>query len=107
MGSYTSSEFEYNKYIDFTLKLEKICYFPGENINGLINLKGKPGIENPKLTGPGAVFIITEKQKHYNTSYINENNVYKNELDNNICTYNLVFNNFRNADLLSGLNIPF
>ena len=109
MGSYTSSEFEYNKYIDFTLKLEKICYFPGENINGLINLKGKPGIENPKLTDPGAVFIISEKQKNYLSNDINESNIFyiKNEIDNNIYTQNLVFNNFRNADLLSGLNIPF
>ena len=35
---------KFNKYIDFSIKIEKICYCPGENINGTIYIMGKSGL---------------------------------------------------------------
>ena len=56
---------EYNSYIKFKIKLEKICYFPGENINGTIFLKGKQGLKETLLNNPTSKIIISQKQCYY------------------------------------------
>ena len=37
-------ENKYNKLIGFSFELEKLCYFPGEEIIGTFYLMGKPGL---------------------------------------------------------------
>ena len=97
-------ESKFNQNIDFSVKLEKICYFPGENISGTLFLMGKPGLIETQLIEPKALFTIYEKQRF---DYANSNNKTSiEETENKIENYAL-FNNFIGANLLTGLSIPF
>ena len=105
MGSDTP-ESKYNKFIDFSITLEKICYFPGENINGSIYLIGKPGLNETQLTEPKVLFQITEKQR-YNYSGGSKGGNRHEQLNRDIFNNYLIFNNFMGANLLIGITIPF
>ena len=94
----------FNQNIDFSVKLEKICYFPGENICGTLYLMGKPGLTETQLIEPKALFTIYEIQRFY---YANSNNKTSNEETENKIEKYALFNNFMGANLLTGLNIPF
>ena len=95
---------KFNKYIDFYIKLDKICYFPGENISGTLFLTGKPGLMQTQFTDPKVVFTIYEIQTFYipnsNNKTIFEENKNKNEQFT-------LFNNYIGANLLTGISIPF
>ena len=95
---------KFNKYIDFSIKLEKICYFPGESINGAIYLMGKSGLLETQLKNPKALFTIYEKQKY--TYSGSDNNTSTESKENKYENY-ILFNNFIGANLLTGINIPF
>ena len=103
MGS-SVPESKYNKFIDFSIKIEKICYFPGENINGTIYLMGKPGLNETQFKDPKTLFIITERQKYdYPAGEGKGNEEINKYLYNNF----LIFNNFSGANLLTSITIPF
>ena len=89
-----------NSYIIYVLKLEKTCYLPGENINGIILLAGKPGLKETLLTTPKSIFIIHQQQ-----FYKNDENV-KHKTDK-IFEKHLNFNNFVGSNLLLKIKIPF
>ena len=99
-------ESKYNKFIDFSITLEKICHLPGENINGSIYLIGKPGLNETQLNDPKVLFLITEKQK-YRYSAGNKGGSRNEEINRNIFNNYLIFNNFMGANLLTGITIPF
>ena len=65
---------EGNKFIDFTIKLDKICYFPGENISGTLNLMGKPGLLETQLTDPKVKFVVNEILKFIPLQHSNFSN---------------------------------
>ena len=104
MGN-TIKENKYNKLIDFTIKLDKICYFPGEYISGTLYIKGKAGLLETKLTDPKVKIEVNEALKLFPIKF---STVVSNppEILNNNSNY-LMFNTFIGANLLQGLNIPF
>ena len=97
-------ESKFNKNIDFSVKLGKICYFPGENICGTLFLKGKPGLIETQLTEPKALFAIYEIQIF---DYPNSNNKTSIEENENKYEQYALFNNFIGSNLLTGVSIPF
>ena len=103
-------EIKTNKFINFSFKLNKVCYLPGENIEGSLFLEGKPGLIETQLMNPKALFIISQQERyHYenNNRKVNQKKEYNEKLDLNIYKNYLVFNNFLGANLLSSINIPF
>ena len=97
-----NKENKYNKLIDFTLRLDKLCYFPGEYITGTLHLIGRPGLLETKLTEPQAKLEVGEIYKTGSDSTL----INPPQIINNYSNY-LLFNTFMGANLLQGLNIPF
>lgn len=95
-----------NKYISFSLELEKVCFFPGEYINGKLFLEGKPGLKETKLKEPNALFIINQNQiyDYYSPQF---GDYTSDEKNLNIYENTLTFNDFTGANLLSKIIIPF
>ena len=91
----------YNSYIKFIIKLEKICHFPGENINGTIFLKGKQGLKETLLNNPTSKVIISQKQHYYDNEGPGQT------ITNNIYEKNKFFKTFVGANLLNTVKIPF
>ena len=107
---YKNPEIKTNKFINFSFKLNKVCYLPGENIEGSLFLEGNPGLVETQLMNPKALFIISQQERyHYenNNRKVNQKKEYNEKLDLNIYKNYLVFNNFLGANLLSSINIPF
>ena len=106
MGN-SNGENKFNKLIDFTIKLDKISYFPGENISGTLNLMGKPGLLETQLTNPQVKFEVYDK---YRDASIQSESSLVNPPPAEILNHNsniFVFNTFIGSNLLTGVNIPF
>ena len=107
MGN-SNPEIKTNKFLKFSIQLNKVCYLPGENIEGTLNLEGLPGLTETQLTNPKALFMITEKQKYEYKKRRNERNIKVSDgFTRVIYQQNLIFNKFNNANLLSVVKIPF
>ena len=104
MGN-SNEENKYNKLIDFTIKLDKLCYFPGENIRGTLSLVGKPGLLETQLADPKVKFVVYEMIKD---TLVEHPNLVNNPSDilNHSSNF-LVFNTFIGSNLLTGVNLPF
>ena len=63
MGN-SNPETKNNKFLKFFVQLTKICYLPGEKVEGTLYLEGLPGLAETQLTNPKALFKITEKQQY-------------------------------------------
>ena len=48
------------KDLIFTINTNKICYFPGETINGTVFLQAKLGFIYKELTNPSAIVKLNE-----------------------------------------------
>ena len=90
----------YNDNISFLLKLEKICYFPGENIKGTIYLRGRQGLKETLLKTPKSIIIIYQEQ------YFSDPEYSKKKRDK-IYEKHLNFVTFQGANLLNKVSIPF
>ena len=97
-------EIKTNKYIDFSINLEKVCYFPGEKINGNLILSGKPGLNETQLNNPKALFTIKQLQRY---TYSDGEHSHVEKLDTILFEEELVFNSFIGANLLITIHIPF
>ena len=114
MGNNFENDEKYNmtKYIDINIELNKNCFFPGENINGKLNIISKPGTQYSLMTNPQINFTITQLE-HYSYS-INRGG--RGQNNNNRVTYEeeipllikiLDFPNIKGESLLYGVKIPF
>ena len=103
MGNGGNPEQQFNKFIDFSIKINKICYLPGEVIKGTLDLKGKPGLMETQLNEPKAYFQIVEMQesKQSGKKGFNDNITYI------LYKQNIMFDTFIGANLLTGITIPF
>ena len=104
MGN-SNGENKFNKLIDFTIKLDKISYFPGENICGTLNLMGKPGLLETQLTNPQVKFEVYDKYRNLPTQASLVNPPPPEIINHNSNIF--VFNTFIGSNLLTGVNIPF
>lgn len=104
MGNDGTSQSKFSKYIDFSLKINKICYLPGEIISGTLYLIGKPGLIETQLNEPKASFKIEEEQKwNYSSNHTNYS-AYRNSI---LYENNISFDSFIGSNLLIGVSIPF
>ena len=103
MGNKQSGN-KYNNFIDFTLKLEKLCYYPGENISGTLYLIGKPGLKEAQLIEPKVLITMYERYDNY-INHQKNRSVSGEILKKDENKY--IFNSFKWANLLAGVNIPF
>ena len=97
-------EIKTNKYIDFSVNLEKVCYFPGEKINGYLILSGKPGLSETQLNSPKALFTIEQLQRY---TYYDDEIKIEEKLNTILFFQELVFNSFKGANLLTTIHMPF
>ena len=114
MGTDFNNDKKYNseRYVSMTLNLNKVCYSPGEYIQGFILLQGKPDLIQKELIDPTATATLTEL--HQYTYQINDNNgdhhdnsEHQEKEEITIFSLNLNFANYRGANLMQGVNIPF
>ena len=97
-----------NKFLKFSVQFTKICYLPGENIEGTIILEGHPGLTETQLTNPKVFFLIIEKHFYqYQKKRESLNITMTEELHRTIYQNYIIFNQFLNANLLSTVKIPF
>ena len=99
-------ENKYNKLIDFSIELEKLCYFPGEDIIGTLYLMGKPGLLETQLKEPKVSFGIYEKLRTIFSQDGNSINSTTGNISQKVENI-FIFNTFVGANLLTGVNIPF
>lgn len=104
MGNNSVLEPKFNINIDFSIKLDKICYFPGEKICGAFNLMGKEGLLETQLKEPKAIIQIVQKQIIYDSL---KTETTPKEDEKIIYEENLLFSTYHDANLLTGINIPF
>ena len=114
MGNDFNNDKKYNseRYVSLTMKINKMCYSQGEYIQGILYLQGKPDLIQKELIDPSATSTLTEL--HQYTYQINDNNdnnssnrEYEEKEEITIFSLNLNFSNYRGANLMQGINIPF
>ena len=98
------SENKYNNFIDITLKLEKLCDYPGEKINGILYLIGKPGLKETQLIEPKVLITMYERYENY-INHQKNHSIFEEIIKKDENNY--IFNSFKGANLLTGVNIPF
>ena len=108
MGNIIKKKYNNEKDIKLDITLNKVCYMPGEQIIGSLDIQPKPGINETILNDTNVSMKIIQFQKY---SYIegsgedSETKVVSDERD--VFSENLDFINFKGANILSGINIPF
>ena len=114
MGTDFNNDKKYNseRYVSMTLNINKVCYSQGEYIQGTIFLQGKPDLIQKELIDPTATATLSEL--HQYTYQINNNDgdshdhsEHQEKEEITIFTLNLNFSNYRGANLMQGVNIPF
>lgn len=101
-------KYNMNEFVKLKINLGKICYFPGEIINGTIQLIPTEKLKQPIISTPKVDYLLTQSQfyqystgsgKHRHTVRVNE--------DTTIFAASLIYNNIMEANILNGVNIPF
>ena len=111
MGNVCNSNKKYNSEnnVSIYLNTNKKCYSNGEFINGSIYLKGKPGLIITQLLDSLAIATLTEFQ-HYTYEEDQSHDDHR-EIDVNdekkIFQTRLDFTNYRGANLMDGIQMPF
>ncbi len=103
MGNQGTIQQKFNKYIDFSIKINKICYLPGEVIKGTLDLKGKPGLIETQLNEPKAYFQIVEMQESKQSGKKGFNDY----ITYILYKQNIMFDTFIGANLLTRITISF
>ena len=101
-------EKHYNLEQDIMLNiiLNKSCYFPGESINGYLNIQPKKGLKEIIFNDTSTIFTINQLQEY---SYIIdcEEGPRAFKEDKDILVNRIDFINFKGANIASSINIPF
>ena len=97
------------KDLIFTINTNKICYFPGETINGTVFLQAKLGFIYKELTNPSAIVKLNEYHL-YEFDIKNEDGNYETDSTskkNKLLELNMPFPKYQGANLLKGIELPF
>ena len=99
--------------ISINIYTYKACYCVEEYIQGIIYLKGNPGLKESYLRDSmGEIELVEcEQIRYYDKDKINidgEKGSYENEFNNNtIFSEDLMITKFKGQDLMKGIQIPF
>ena len=109
MGNNIKKKYNDEKDIKFDITLNKVCYMPGEQIIGSLDIQPKPRINETILNDTIVSMKIIQFQKYSYTRGSGgddaETIIVSDERD--VFSENLDFINFKGANILSGINIPF
>ena len=99
---YNAYKKKYNeeKEVKLDITLNKVCYLPGEQIIGNLDIQPKNEIKETILNDTKVTIKIIQLQYYSDGEYFD-----KNEKD--ILIENFDFVNFKGANILSGINISF
>ena len=92
------------KEVKLNITLNKVCYLPGEQINGSLEIQPKNDIHETILNDINVTIKIIQIQYY---SYIDGEVINQESNENDILTENFDFINYKGANILSGINIPF
>jgi hypothetical protein len=98
------SKYNEEKEVKLDLTLNKVCYLPGEEINGILEIQPNNEIHETILNYTNVNIKIIELQYY---SYPDGDTLRTERNEKDIYTENFDFNNYKGANILSGLNIPF
>ena len=111
MGNDFNSNKKYNSenFVSLSIQTNKKCFSQGEYITGALYLRGKPGLIQTQLIDPLAMATLTELQHYsYEEGHGRDG---RREIDVNeekiIFQIRLDFSNYRGANLMNGIQIPF
>lgn len=113
MGTDFNNNKKYNseRYVSLSMNLNKMCFSQGEYIQGTLFLQGKPDLIQKELIDPTAIATLSELHQYdYQNNENNDDNdntTYQEKEEITIFSLNLNFSNYRNANLMQGVNIPF
>ena len=110
MGNNNSIKKKYNdeKDINLNITLNKVCYFPGEIITGFINIQPKIGLNETILNDTSTIIKLIQMQEYsYTVGSGDDERTYYVSDDSDIVVNNIDFINFKGANILLGINIPF
>ena len=110
MGNSTKRQYNKQKDIEFNIFLNKACYNPGEEINGILSIKGKPTLKKIIFYDTSAIIKIVQMQRYSyeDSSGLGEgSHTITIKEDTDLVTENVNFINFKDSNLLVGINIPF
>ena len=107
-----SDKGQYNKQNDIELNifLNKACYNPGEEINGILSIKGKPTLKKTIFDDTSAIIKIVQMQRfsyEESSGMSDATSTITIKEDTDLVSENVNFINFKNSNLLVGINIPF
>ena len=110
MGNNNAFKTKYNneKEVKLDITLNKICYLPGEQITGNLDIQPKNGINETILNDTNATIKIIQLQYYSYTVGSGDDETTISESDEkDILIQNFDFINFKGANILSGINISF
>ena len=111
MGNVCNSNKKYNSenYVSLSININKTCYSQGEYVKGFLYPKGKPGLIQTEIIDPLAIATLTELHHYQYEEEVNSDD--RREIteqeERTIFSLRLDFSNYRGANLLGGVQIPF
>lgn len=112
MGNDFNNNKKYNSehYVSLSININKSCYSQGEYVQGFLYLKGKPGLIQTELIDPLAMATLSELH-HYQYEEHENGERDRREIieqeEKTIFSLRLDFSNYRGANLMGGVQIPF
>ena len=108
MGNILKNKYNSEKDIKFDITLNKICYMPGEQIIGSLDILSKPGNNETILNDTMVHMKIIQYQQYSYIDHSGEDSETVSVTDErDVLSEDLDFINFNGANILSGINIPF
>ena len=105
MGSSLKKKYNSEKDVILKIVLNKVCYFPGENIEGILDIRGKTTLKITSFEDTSVTIKIVQIQEYqYNND--DEDNGFIKEITN-LYEKKTNFDNFKGSNLLTGIQIPF
>ena len=108
MGASLKAEYNKEESVELNIIFDKVCYYPGEKVNGTLTINPKPDLQNPIFNEINAIIKLVQIQQYtYESgSGQNQHTVTVRE-KSDIVNKNINFSDFKGTDVLAGINIPF
>ena len=106
MGNNNAYKTKYNdeKEVKLDISLNKVCYLPGEQIIGNLDIQPKNGISETILNDTNVTIKIIQLQYYsYMEGSGDDSTLISASDEKDILTENLDFMNFKGANILSGI----
>ena len=108
MGSSLKSQYNEEKYLEIRIILNKLCYVPGEQINGNLIIKGKPILKQTNFNETKMIIKINQMQQYsYRNGRGENSSTYIIKDNSELISENIDYTNYKGSNLMNGINLPF